>query len=49
MAVSVWGRTPTADELLEARQARGWRPTATSTVDGEVVLGHACTLQDRLR
>jgi hypothetical protein len=37
----VWDSAPTADELLAARLARGWTPTATSTVDGEVVLGHA--------
>jgi hypothetical protein len=24
--------------------AAGWAPTATSTVDGDVVMGHACTL-----
>ena len=39
--VSVWDSRPTADELLDARLARGWKPTPTSTVDGEVVLGHA--------
>ncbi|MDP1918077.1 MAG: hypothetical protein Q8L14_17665 [Myxococcales bacterium] len=39
--VSVWDHQPTADELLEARLARGWEPVATSTVDGDVVMGHA--------
>ncbi|MCU0701804.1 MAG: hypothetical protein MUC96_35310 [Myxococcaceae bacterium] len=39
--VSVWDLTPSADALLDARLRRGWRPTPTSTVDGEVVLGHA--------
>jgi hypothetical protein len=39
--VSVWGHSPSADELLDARLRRGWVPTPTSTVDGEVVLGHA--------
>jgi hypothetical protein len=45
-AVSVWDHRPTADELLEARVARGWTPTPTSTVDGDVVMGHACKLFD---
>ncbi|MBZ4421955.1 hypothetical protein [Myxococcus sp. RHSTA-1-4] len=40
-AVSVWDHRPTADELLEARLASGWTPTPTSTVDGDVILGHA--------
>jgi hypothetical protein len=40
----VWDHRPSADELLEARVAAGWRPTATDTRDGPVVLGHACTL-----
>lgn len=39
--VSVWDHKPTADELLEDRLQRGWSPTATGTVDGDVVLGHA--------
>ncbi|MDX2010570.1 MAG: hypothetical protein SFW67_10285 [Myxococcaceae bacterium] len=39
--VSVWGLTPSADALLDARLRRGWTPTPTSTVDGDVVLGHA--------
>jgi len=43
-AVSVWDHRPTADELLEARIAAGWTPTPTSTVDGDVVMGHACKL-----
>ena len=42
MAVAIWAHAPTADELLEARLAAGWTPTATSTVDGDVILGHAC-------
>jgi hypothetical protein len=32
---------PSADELLEARLQRGWLPTATATVEGNKVLGHA--------
>jgi hypothetical protein len=37
----VWDHRPSADELLAARIAAGWRPTATGTVDGPRVLGHA--------
>jgi hypothetical protein len=47
--VSVWDHQPTADELLEARLARGWVPVATSTVDGDVVMGHAACRVTALR
>ncbi|WP_434299678.1 hypothetical protein [Corallococcus exiguus] len=40
-SVSVWDRCPTADALLDARLRAGWTPTPTSTVDGDVILGHA--------
>jgi hypothetical protein len=40
-AVAVWDHRPTADELLEARLARGWRPTPSALKDGERVLGYA--------
>jgi hypothetical protein len=40
----VWDHRPDADELLAAHVTAGWTPTPTSTVDGDVVLGHACTL-----
>jgi hypothetical protein len=40
-AVAVWDHRPTPDELLDARLARGWRPTPTATRDGDVILGHA--------
>jgi hypothetical protein len=40
----VWDHRPSADELLDARVAGGWAPTATDTVDGPRVLGHACKL-----
>jgi len=46
-AVAVWDHRPLADELLEARLARGWSPTATATVEGDVVLGHAACLVSR--
>lgn len=41
MAVAIWDHRPTPPELLERRLARGWRPTPTATVDGDVVLGYA--------
>jgi hypothetical protein len=40
-AVAVWDHLPSPDELLAARYARGWSPTPTATVDGNVILGHA--------
>jgi len=43
----VWDHRPSADELLAARVAAGWTPTPTSTVDGDVVMGHACKLPPR--
>jgi hypothetical protein len=44
----VWDHQPTADEMLDARLSSGWTPTATGTVDGDVVLGHAaCRLPAR--
>jgi hypothetical protein len=41
MAVAIWDHRPSADELLSARLADGWTPTATSLKDGERILGHA--------
>ncbi|MDC0715749.1 hypothetical protein [Nannocystis bainbridge] len=46
-AVAVWDHAPTADELLAARVAAGWRPTPTATRDGDVILGHAACLSER--
>lgn len=40
-AVAVWDRKPSAQDLLEARLARGWAPTATALKDGDRVLGFA--------
>jgi len=40
-AVAVWSYEPSADELLQARLARGWEPTPTAFKDGERILGHA--------
>jgi hypothetical protein len=37
----VWDHRPSADELLDARLARGWQPTPTATRDGPQILGHA--------
>jgi hypothetical protein len=39
----VWDHRPDADELLCRRIANGWTPTPTGTVDGDVIMGHACT------
>lgn len=41
MAVAIWDHSPTPQELLDGRFARGWRPTPTETVEGGVVLGYA--------
>ncbi|HUB06311.1 MAG TPA: hypothetical protein VMB50_04895 [Myxococcales bacterium] len=44
----MWGHRPTADELLDDRLARGWKPTPSGTVDGEKILGHAaCRVMGR--
>jgi hypothetical protein len=43
-AVAVWDHRPSPDELLEERLARGWRPTPTASLDGDVILGHAACL-----
>jgi len=48
-AVAVWEQRPTADQLLDARLARGWRPTATAMQDGPRVLGHAACAIDGVR
>jgi len=37
----VWDHRPSAAELLEARLARGWRPTASELKGGARVLGYA--------
>ena len=47
-AVAVWTHHPSAQELLDTRLARGWRPTATATREGEQVLGYAaCVVKAR--
>ncbi|QQS40636.1 MAG: hypothetical protein IPM63_14890 [Acidobacteriota bacterium] len=40
-AVAVWDHIPTADELLEARLERGWKPTPSRLKEGDIVEGHA--------
>ena len=40
-AVAVWEHRPRARELLDARLARGWRPTPSALKEGERVLGYA--------
>lgn len=46
-AVAVWDHLPSEDELLDARVARGWEPTATGLKDGAKVLGYAARLEER--
>jgi hypothetical protein len=43
-AVAVWGHQPTAQQLLDARIHRGWKPTPTAMKDGERVLGFAACI-----
>jgi len=40
----VWDHEPTADELLDARVAQGWTPTASELQSGDAILGHAACL-----
>jgi hypothetical protein len=40
-AVAVWDHAPSADEMLDARLARGWEPTPTGMQGGAQILGHA--------
>ena len=46
--VSVWDYRPLADDLLRMRQVCGWTPTATGTVEGDKVLGHAACMVTKL-
>jgi hypothetical protein len=45
----VWDYQPNADDLLQMRLVEGWTPTATGTVDGDKVLGHAACLVTKLQ
>jgi len=38
-AVAVWSHKPTDRELLDARLARGWKPTPSGLKGGDRVLG----------
>jgi hypothetical protein len=40
-AVAVFSARPDARTLLDARLARGWRPTPSALKEGERVLGYA--------
>jgi hypothetical protein len=40
-AVAVWDHRPTPRELLDARLADGWQPTASAVRGGDRVLGYA--------
>jgi hypothetical protein len=37
----VWDHLPSADEILDARLAAGWRPLPSALATGPRVLGHA--------
>lgn len=39
-SISAWDHRPSAEELLDARLARGWRPASTPTRTGPQVLGY---------
>jgi hypothetical protein len=41
MAVAIWNHRPSPQELLDRRLERGWRPTPTATVEGDIILGYA--------
>jgi hypothetical protein len=45
-AVAVWDHRPSEQELLDARLARGWRPTPSRLKHGEQVLGYAACVFD---
>lgn len=46
--VSVWDYRPSPEETLNMRLASGWKPTATATVEGDKILGHAACLVTKL-
>jgi hypothetical protein len=48
-AVAVWDHRPSADELLQARLANGWRPAYTQLQSGPAILGHAACLAEPVR
>jgi len=43
-AVAVWPSRPSADELLQARVERGWKPTPSGLKGGDRILGHAACM-----
>lgn len=43
-AVAVWDHRPSPRELLEERQARGWKPTPSGLKGGDRVLGYAACI-----
>jgi len=40
----VWEHEPSARDLLDARLARGWQPTASDLAAGQQILGYAACL-----
>jgi hypothetical protein len=47
MAVAIWDHRPSPAELLDSRLERGWRPTPTATIEGDIILGYAACTSDR--
>ncbi|MEO8295527.1 MAG: hypothetical protein ABI613_08440 [Gemmatimonadota bacterium] len=43
-AVAVWPERPAHQAMLNARVARGWRPTPTALKTGPAVLGYAACI-----
>jgi hypothetical protein len=41
----VWDRLPMAEDLLQARLARGWKPTPSLLKTGEEILGYAACVK----
>jgi len=41
VAVATWDHRPSAQELLDARIAHGWKPKPSPMVGGPRVLGYA--------
>jgi hypothetical protein len=49
-AVAVWEHRPAPRELLDARLAAGWRPTASALKSGDRVLGFAaCVVEETMK
>jgi len=45
LAVAIWDYNPLDDEILTACIEQGFKPIPTETVNGPVIMGYACKLQ----